>query len=170
MRVLRIAVVSLVFGLAASGCAFGIAIGVDQDRRWIPALAGEWDGGWWRDDGRVGGELWMSLREAHTHVYGQVRLTARDRHPFARFHPDSWWRDAPAGWLDVRWTHLDAAHLEGVIEPYWDPDCHCRALTTLRGWARRDRLSGTFVTRHDDGRWVTGTWHAARVSRRPVWR
>lgn len=61
--------------------------------------------------------------------------------------------------LTIQFVHAFDGTVDGRLEPYWDPDCQCEAVTTFRGRLIGDRLEGTFSTRvgfsgHANGSWV----------------
>ena len=55
--------------------------------------------------------------------------------------------------------------IRGILAPYWDPDCDCRARTIFEGELLDHHIAGTFTSRRDaDSVPVTGSWF---VNRRP---
>jgi hypothetical protein len=63
----------------------------------------------------------------------------------------------PPSVLAIRFVHAENGMIEGMMEPYWDPQCRCEVVTTFHGRQDGDRLSGTFVSRRQvvetRGRW-----------------
>ena len=59
--------------------------------------------------------------------------------------------------LAIRFVHAQNDTVDGMLEPYWDPECRCEVLTIFQGRQQGDRLSGTFTSRRDgiesQGRW-----------------
>jgi hypothetical protein len=159
---LFMAVVAL--GATTAGCALGVAIPVQGEPRGVVGLSGEWNGTYVRDDTQREGTIWFVLKEGEDHAHGDVRMTPQGGSPYLRHHPDvSWERSEMPGVLDIRFVYITEGGLEGSLEPYWDPQCRCRATTTFRGRLSGNRLSGTFLTRLDSGTSATGRWQATRT-------
>jgi hypothetical protein len=61
----------------------------------------------------------------------------------------------------IRYVHAEESTVEGVLEPYHDPDCDCVVTTTFLGVVRGDSITGEYVSR---GEWTTrqGAWRMSR--------
>ena len=130
------------------------------------ALAGEWDGTYEADDGSRGGSIDFHLKAGQDTATGDVLMV-----------PTDWGRpveayDRPAGavadgtpprTLTIRFVRVQGGQVSGRLDPYRDPSCGCRLLTTFRGQLKDDKLAGTYETYHEEaGRTVTGKWRAER--------
>jgi hypothetical protein len=70
--------------------------------------------------------------------------------------------------LRIDFIRKEGGNLSGILEPYQDPECACRVITTFQGSFRDARtIEGTFSTvPSQPGRSVTGgTWKVTRVKR-----
>jgi hypothetical protein len=63
--------------------------------------------------------------------------------------------------LRIRLLRVDAATVEGFVEPFQDPDCGCTVATRFHGVVHGDSMTGEYVSR---GGWVSreGTWRMRR--------
>jgi hypothetical protein len=132
----------------------------------IASLVGEWEGTYSsRDTGRQG-SIWFKLASGDDHAHGDVLMTPRDAAPYSRFGPEQP-REAEraplAQFLTIRFAAVRDGELRGELEPYWDPECRCEALTTFSGHLSGDRLRGTFVTRLQTGGRAGGAWQVTRT-------
>jgi hypothetical protein len=164
-------VTSLLFAglllMGAAACATAPPIPVKASRADIESLAGEWDGTYSsRDTGRSG-SIWFKLIAGEDHAHGDVLMIPVGRlEPYYRHPPDGRWPvgEGPGATrvLTIRIAQLSVSLLDGRLDPYWDPDCHCEAVTVFRGRLSGDTLQGTFNTRLDFGRQASGRWVAHR--------
>jgi hypothetical protein len=164
-------VASLLLGgllaVGAAACATAPPIPVEASRADIESLVGEWDGTYSsRDTGRSG-SIWFKLSAGEDHAHGDVLMIPLGRlEPYYRYLPDSRWpageRPGATRALTIRIAHLSGSLLDGRLDPYWDPDCGCEAVTVFRGRLSADTIQGTFDTRLDFGRHASGRWVAHR--------
>jgi hypothetical protein len=132
----------------------------------IAALAGEWDGSYESDDGSRGGSIDFHLRAGSDTAHGDVLMV-----------PSDWGRpieayDRPTGavaegtpprTLTIRFVRVRGGEVTGRLDPWRDPACGCRVVTTFRGSLKGNRLSGRYDSYHEEsGRTVTGKWKAER--------
>ena len=168
--VLTILVVG-VCSAAPASCASGPPIPLQGSPPAFMTLAGEWDGTYTsRDTGR-NGSIWFELIAGEDHAHGDVLMTPRGRtEPYYRYPRTGWpGTGRPADLtqvLTIQFVRASDGTVGGRLEPYWDPDCQCEAITTFRGRLRGDRLEGTFSTRlgltgQAIGRWVAYRRRAA---------
>lgn len=159
-------------GLAAgaAACATASSIPVEASRSDIEALAGEWDGTYSsRDTGRSG-SIWFRLIAGEDHAHGDVLMTpAGGLKAYSRKRPSGGWppgegRNA-SHVLTIRVAQVSGGLLYGRLDPYWDPDCGCEALTVFRGRLSGDTLQGSFSTHLESGLQASGRWVSHR--RRP---
>lgn len=143
---------------------------VEASRADIEALTGEWDGTYSsRDTGR-GGSIWFRLIAGEDHAHGDVLLTpAGGREAYSRNRPSGGWPPGEAlnasHVLTIPIAQVSGGLLYGRLDPYWDPDCGCEALTVFRGRLSGDTLQGSFSTHLGSGLQASGRWVSHR--RRP---
>ena len=63
----------------------------------------------------------------------------------------------------IRYVRADESTVEGVLEPYYDPDCDCEVTTAFLGVVRGDSITGEYLSR---GAWTTrqGAWRMSRTT------
>lgn len=159
--------VGAMLSAAIAGCASAPPIPIQASPAAFQALEGEWDGTYTsRDTGRSG-SIWFKLIAGEDHAHGDVLMRARGRRePYYRHQPNQWpavKRPADvAQVLTIQFVHASGGTVDGRLEPYWDPDCQCEAVTTFRGRLDGKRLEGTFNTRLGYTGQANGRWSAYR--------
>jgi hypothetical protein len=149
-----------------SACAGATAIPIQGPQTDLVALTGEWRGTYTSPDLNRDGTIWFTLVEGEGHAHGDVRMTPQGRtEPYQPYDTTNKRTHEPPQFLSIRFVRVSADDVEGVLDPYWDPDHECVATTTFRGQRQGDRLQGTFQTRLMTGTTVTGRW---RVDRKPA--
>lgn len=150
--------------MALSSCAAATTIPVHGAPEDLFALTGEWRGTYTSPDLNREGTIWIRLVGGEDHAHGDVRMTPRGRtEPYQPYDTGNKRTPVPPQFLSIRFVRVSADDVEGVLDPYWDPDYECVATTTFRGQRQGDRLQGSFETRLTTGTTVTGRW---RVDRR----
>ena len=133
---------------AASRCASAPPpIRLDASAGAREVLLGDWAGEYVGDevDPRRG-TIAFRLQAGEDHAHGDVRMTPNESR-------------APTRFLSIRVVRSLDGSIAGELDPYWDPDRHCRAWTTFRGELDGRVISGTFETVYDApiprtrGRW-----------------
>jgi hypothetical protein len=132
------------------------------------ALSGEWSGRYWSKDTGRRGTIRFSLAERADTGYGEVEITFS---PALRLSREAAAADYPKGQVDelepapctvigITVVRIEKDLVRGMMAPYWDPDCDCRAQTVFEGHLGPNRISGTFSTRREsaDRRLLTGQW------------
>lgn len=165
-RALLRILVGCVCSAAMASCASAPPIPIQGSPRALLALAGEWDGTYTSRDSGRNGSIWFKLIAGEDHAHGDVLMTPRGRtQPYYRYPPSGWPVAGPPADLtqvSIQFVHASDGTVDGRLEPYWDPDCQCEAITTFRGRLRGDRLEGTFSTRLGLTGQATGRWVAYR--------
>lgn len=163
--------------VAATGCAsaappfriYGSAGDLEQ-------LAGRWNGEYIGnlEQGRRG-SISFDLAAGSNYARGTVLMTPQGAtRPYGRFEPGRPDLDRPVSperpsdtLLTISFAWVTRGQVEGVLDPYWDPDRATTASTTFLGLAERDRIAGTFVTRYANRAPDTsGTWSVTRRAAR----
>jgi hypothetical protein len=165
LRTLMTRASAVLFVLAAIGCALNLPpVPVEGTPEDLAPLAGEWSG-WYVDDqaAEPGGSIAFTLAAGSSIAYGDVLMTRRGSQlPYGRYDPDR-----PSGYvLDARSQSLTIlvvraldGRVVGELDPYWDFDRECQALTTFTGLVNRDVIEGRYETIYR-GPYArrTGTW------------
>jgi hypothetical protein len=139
----------------------------------LSALAGEWTGQYWSKDTGRRGVIRFAMPEAADTGHGEVEITFS---PTLRLVQDAAAVGPPASETDddltpkpctvlnIRVVRVEHDGVRGTMEPYWDPDCDCRAQTVFEGKVAGDRITGTFTSRRQssDRRQLTGQWQVDR--------
>jgi hypothetical protein len=158
------AALGLAAGLAA--CAYNPPpIPLEGRAADLEALAGEWGGEYEGENGRSG-TIAFELVAGEDHAHGDVLMVPR-----GASEPVVAWNDPGheargAGLpevLSIRFVAAESGEVSGALDPYFDPDCRCKALTRFRGWQRGDVIEGTY-TLYNEGSPVPvhGTWKVRR--------
>jgi hypothetical protein len=142
------------------------AVLLQGSRSEISALAGEWTGSYSSVDSRRDGSILFSIRAGADTAHGDVmmisertgqRLIAEDAGTRAHLsHAPS------AEYLRITFVHVLDGVVEGALEPYVAPDCHCVVTTVFRGTVRDREIAGEYVSRGDAGLRQVGTWQVRR--------
>ena len=132
----------------------------------VAELAGQWIGSYEADDGSRGGSIDFRLEAGKDTATGDILMIPRDRgrpleaydRPTGRV-PDP----PPPRTLTIRFVRVQGDTVSGRLEPYRDPTCGCRLVTTFRGRLRGNQLRGSYESLHEEsGKTVTGKWEAER--------
>jgi hypothetical protein len=132
----------------------------------INALAGEWNGSYEAEDGSRSGSIDFHLKAGTDTAVGDVLMIPRGwgRPLEAYDRPSGIAPDAPpARTLTIRFVRVQGDTVSGRLDPYRDPTCGCRLLTTFRGRLNGNTLRGRYETLHEEaGNVVRGKWEAER--------
>ena len=138
----------------------------------VSEFSGDWTGRYWSQASGRHGTIRFNLPEHADTGYGEVEITFSPslhltREAAAVDYPKNR-SDEPAPptctIIGIRVVRIEDGVLRGIMAPYWDPDCDCRAQTVFEGKLARNRVTGTFSTRREtsDHLIVTGEWRAER--------
>lgn len=136
----------------------------------ISALAGKWAGEYiGRESGRSG-TIAFTIQAGRDTAYGDV-IMEPSREPYgqpvraADVETGEHLRHSQAPeLLRVTLVRISGGLVEGVLEPYIAPDCHCTVTTTFRGALAGASIKGDFLTTGPYGLRQTGTWNVMRQS------
>jgi hypothetical protein len=118
----------------------------------LEALVGEWSGHYESDAPYArSGTIWFKLAAGENHAHGDVRMVPEG---FTRGYERYRGGPGPAGHefppasesLAIRFVRAENNQVNGVLEPYWDPDRECQARTSFRGRIEGKTIVGTFVS------------------------
>ena len=154
--------------LGVSGCAGSlppiIVQGTPSD---IHMLVGDWRGEYVNENAlEPGGSISFRLREGDAKAYGDVLMKRRGAsRPFERYGPDPPVRSfgAPTQSLSIRFVRTLDGVLTGELDPYWDFDRECEAVTVFLGFVDGKAIHGTYETSYR-GPFANqrGTWRVTR--------
>jgi hypothetical protein len=159
---------TIVVALAAlAACAYNPPpVAIQASAQDLARLAGHWTGEYDSADTGRSGSIAFSLLAGEDHAHGDVLMIPRGvDHSY-----HSWPSSAPGQMpgersevLTIRFVAAGHGEVSGVLDPYRDPDCDCRALTRFQGQLRDDTIEGTFVTSTSEAtRPSHGTWRVRR--------
>lgn len=140
-------------------------IPVEGPRGDLSALAGTWTGQYWSEVSGRRGTVRFRLRTGADTAYGEVEMTFS---PALHLYGDDETADPalrrePCTAIDITVVRIEQRKIRGILAPYWDPDCDCRARTIFEGELADDHIAGVFTSRRDaDSIPVTGSWFANR--------
>ena len=138
---------------------------VEGSRGDLSALAGIWTGQYWSEISGRRGTVRFRLRSGADTAYGEVDMTFS---PALHVYGDDETADPalrrqPCTVIDIAVVRIEQRKIRGILAPYWDPDCDCRARTIFEGELVDDHIAGIFTSRRDaDSIPVTGSWFANR--------
>ncbi len=134
----------------------------------LGALTGRWLGSYDSEDGARTGTIEFLLQAGSDTATGDVLMIPREwgRPLEAYDRPTGIIPDIPpARNLSIRFVRVQGDTVSGRLDPYRDPVCGCRLLTTFRGRLKGNSLRGTYQSLHEEsGRVVRGDW---RMERKP---
>ncbi len=138
---------------------------VEGTRGDLSALAGTWTGQYWSEISGRRGTVRFRLRSGADTAHGEVEMTFS---PALRVYGDDETADPalrrePCTTIDIAVVRIQQRKIRGILAPYWDPDCDCRARTIFEGELVDDHIAGIFTSRRDvDSVVVSGSWFADR--------
>ncbi len=163
-RAFQIAMVIL-----ATGCSTHYPpIALEGSPQDLASLVGDWSGEYVdRLAGQPGGSIIFTLRGGDDRAYGDVLMTRTGAsQAYRRYDPDQ-----PTGYvlgatsqrLTISVVRARGERVTGELDPYWDFDRECPALTVFHGHIEGDVIKGTYETTYR-GRFArrTGTWQVRK--------
>ncbi len=154
--------------LLLAGCRYHpVPVPVQAERGALAGLAGEWTGTYVGEQTGRTGNITFRITERGDSAFGDVLMAPVDG-VYARpvDAPGEHLRHAGSPQLlSIAFVALAGRRVRGTLEPYVAPDCQCRVRTTFTGTIAGDIVSGTFVTRTEDGVEQTGRWRVTREHR-----
>lgn len=131
----------------------------------LSVLAGEWAGEYVGEESGRSGSIVFELQAGTDTAYGDVLMTpsiAMQRGTLGD-RAEGAMRAAPTPQvLTIAFTRVVGGRVSGTLDPYTDPDCDCQLVTTFTGELDGDRISGTYISRHQDGSFDQGRWSVRR--------
>lgn len=140
--------------LAASAAACGwrrTPVPIVSDTGSVEALVGTWSGLYdSRETGRSG-SIMFELASARDTAYGDVLMMPKANvvTPMSSGHQGMPITQAqkPGEPLTIRFVRMSGGAVTGTLDPYNDPDCGCRVVTTFAGrFTDSNTIEGTYST------------------------
>ncbi|MEA2762597.1 MAG: hypothetical protein QOD47_1881 [Gemmatimonadaceae bacterium] len=132
-------------------------------------LVGEWRGTYSSTETGRNGTIAFTLRAAESAASGNVVMLPRADSSFAANHapvdasiPNT--REV----LTIHFVRKEGSNVVGTLDPYLDPECACKVITTFQG-AFRDRgtIEGIYTTAaaSSPGKTTSGKWRVTRFKK-----
>jgi len=158
----------LLAALPLAACHYQpVPVPVQAEPAALVALAGAWAGTYEGTQSGRTGSITFRITERGDSAFGDVLMVADNGGmPQPVDAPAEHLRHAGSPqMLSIAFVSLTGHRVRGTLEPYIAPDCQCRVITTFTGTVAGDVVSGTFVTRTQDGMEQTGQWRVSRQQR-----
>jgi len=131
----------------------------------VAALAGTWSGDYSSEATGRYGSIQFTLAADSDTAHGEVVM--QPRHPIMRGPSNRDGRGVappPASQaLSVAFVHAIGDTVQGLLQPYEDPECSCTLLTKFAGRLRGDRIEGRYSTLNTTtGITTSGEWNVRR--------
>jgi len=171
MRVLTTLVVgaSILTSLSCSRRRY-TPVEVSADDFDVSALVGRWAGEYHSDETGRSGNITFSLQPGEASAYGDVMMIpktpTRSTVPLQNQIVGYPALGSVRELLTIHFVRKEGNTVIGMLDPYQDPDCYCRVVTTFRGvFKDSGTLEGTFSTQGSDqiSMRAQGHWKVTRV-------
>jgi hypothetical protein len=137
----------------------------------IAALAGNWDGEYYGDEGGRSGTITFKVVAGSDTTFGDVMMAPAMGQPVRAADVASKehvMHSASPELLRITFVRVAGGLVEGALEPYIAPDCQCEVRTVFRGLVKGETIEGRFVTRGAMGLRQDGRWRVERTSNASV--
>src|ERR1051325_1718557 len=136
----------------------------------VSALVGRWAGEYHSDETGRSGNITFSLQPGEASAFGDVMMIPKT--PTRSTVP---LQNQTVGYpalgtvrelLTIHFVRKEGNLVVGMLDPYQDPECYCRVITTFRGVLKDGRtIEGTVSTQGSDqiGMRSQGSWRVTRV-------
>ena len=166
MRTSRIFLVGLATALCA--CASKptpVTVSGDPEDR--ASLAGKWTGEYTSPATGRSGRIVFNLSRAGDAASGDVVMIPRDYGkalvPYDRAGTSVQNPGTGSQVLTIHMVRVAGGIVNGVLDPYRDPECNCPVQTSFTGRLSGDTIEGTFTTTKPEASTPqTGTWRVKR--------
>lgn len=164
-RITQFLTVAAAFASLACGPRRYAPVEVTADDFDLAPLTGRWAGEYSSEDTGRNGNITFTLQPGEASAYGDVMMIPKK--PTRSLVPlDRQYVGVPAlgtvrEILTIHFVRKEGNQVIGMLDPYQDPECYCRVLTTFKG-AFKDSgtIEGTFstqatdaITMHAEGQW-----------------
>ena len=142
---------------------YGSAIDLDR-------LIGQWTGEYQSNEYRARtGSIAFILGEERRVARGDVLTSPRNADMRFEGRDPEWVATgrtlgSPSQSLTIHFVRADERRLYGELDPYWDPDLQCEAMTSFEGVLAGNTIRGTYETTYPSLRMkTTGHWKVTRL-------
>lgn len=125
-------------------------------------LAGEWSGDYHANTGGRQGTVIFKLAAGADSASGEVLMFPRQAPPTRGETGTGALRQPLPQSLAIRFVRAANDKVTGVLDPYIDPECDCRADTVFEGRIEGDTIEGTYTVGRSGNEPVTGVWKVKR--------
>ncbi len=136
----------------------------------VSALVGRWAGEYHSDETGRSGNITFTLQPGEASAFGDVMMIpktpARSTVPLQNQVVGYPALGSVRELLTIHFVRKDGNLVVGMLDPYQDPECYCRVITTFRGVFKDGRtIEGTFSTQGSDqiSMRAQGYWRVSRV-------
>ena len=161
--------VAVVANLSCAGRKY-TPVPVTADDFDVSALVGKWAGEYHSDETGRSGNITFTLQSGEASAYGDVmmipkaptRSTAQVQHGIVGTQALGSVREL----LTIHFVRKEGNTVVGMLDPYQDPECFCRVVTTFSGvFTDGGTIESTFRTKGTDqvSMRAQGNWKVARV-------
>jgi len=163
---------AVIMGIATvGGCAHMPPVRVNASPADMEMLAGEWKGDYASPALGRRGSIEFKLVASSGQAYGDVLMIPQNS--TQPYEPSTLGNPSPqAGMptgtqlLTIRFVRAESGEINGMLDPYWDPDRNCHAYSVFHGAMAKGVIEGTFTTTFECGAGeATGRW---QVTRKPA--
>lgn len=130
----------------------------------IAALVGSWSGGYLSVQSGRSGTVSFTVVAGKDTAFGDVVMIPTHGQPFIaadepRYHAI---HSSAPDVLKVTFVRVIGGMIEGTLEPYLAPDCHCTVTTVFQGVLKGNTINGQYVTSGGYGLRQQGEWSVQR--------
>jgi len=138
----------------------------------VSALVGRWQGEYHSEETGRNGDITFTLQPGEASAYGDVMMIPRTpTRSTVPVHNEIVGVPALGSvreLLTIHFVRKEGNVVVGMLDPYEDPECRCRVVTTFQGEFKDDgTIEGTFRTQGSDqiAMRAQGYWKVSRVKR-----
>ena len=135
-------------------------------------LVGRWSGNYASNTTGRSGSITFTLQAGEASAYGDIvmipRGPARSAVPLDQHLVGADASGTVREILTIHFVRKEGNKVIGVLDPYRDPDCGCKVITTFEGeFHGRGAIEGTFTTKSPEVEQprAAGEWKVTRVKR-----
>ncbi|HJQ12866.1 MAG TPA: hypothetical protein VJ840_17680 [Gemmatimonadaceae bacterium] len=138
----------------------------------VSALTGRWSGEYHSEESGRSGNITFTLQPGEASAYGDVMMIpktpTRSTVPIQNQTVGMPALGSVREILTIHFVRKEGNNVVGMLDPYQDPECYCRVITTFRGVFKNSGvIEGTYSTQGSDqiGMRAQGSWKVNRVKR-----
>jgi len=131
----------------------------------IAAIAGTWAGEYSGTQSQRSGSISFTVKAGTDSAFGDILMMPAGGQQFIAVDANTAahaLHSPQPELLQITFVRVSGGYVEGALEPYVAPDCHCAVTTVFHGALNGNVISGDFVTRGELGLRQVGTWRVER--------